>query len=72
MAVKESLAKACTWLTIEKQKEAAKRVFIKETGSLSWQNAQDTYSSHTEKLMKYEGNYCLIEPIVIKYTMTKK
>ena len=68
MAVMESLAKACTWLAIEKQKEAAKRVFIKETGSVSWQNAQDTYPAHAEKLMKYAGNYYLIKPMVIKYT----
>ena len=72
MAVKESLAKACTWLTIRKHKEAAKRVFIKETGSLSWQNAQDTYPAHAEKLMTYAGNYYSIKPMVIKYTITKK
>ena len=59
MAVTESVAKACTWLDIEKQKEAAKRVFIKETGSVSWQNAQDTYPAHAEKLMKFAGNYYL-------------
>ena len=71
MAVIESLAKACTWLAIERQKEAPKRVFIKETGSVSWQNAQDTYPAHAEKLMKYAGNYYLIKPMVIKYTITR-
>ena len=35
---------------------------------MSWQNAQDTYAAHAEKLMKYAGNYYLIKPMVIKYT----
>ena len=72
MAVTESVAKACTWLDIEKQKEAAKRVFIKETGSVSWQNAQDTYPAHAEKLMKFAGNYYFKKKMAIKYIITKK
>ena len=54
-ALEIGLGQACSWLTDNKAMSALKRVFTREVGESSWEDAEKNHPNRSKVLMEYKG-----------------